>query len=364
MIFNKEDTRIEDACKELDIPLDFMTGLESDMESEIDLGELYKIKKTYLKKQYRKFALASHPDKNEGISPESFQKVKDAYDLLTKELDGERRELEELDLSESDLSDPDLTTFSIIPPYLSKIITGITQSSFFEENSEMIETILDKVFIICEKQMIKWLENIELHKYKIAYKVLKKFRYLFRLSDEFYLLLEELDKKRMNMTININVQNTKSILEQTVQNIETLHILLEPTIEDVLEDMIYSLWKDGKQYLIPLWHHELVYDHFGNDLFIQIEPFVLPESLWIDCENHVHRSMEFSLVELFELSQQEKELEIRFGKKKVYLLPSELTLNPKQTYTWKREGIAKIQEERVYDSSERGDLILEVVIRL
>jgi len=361
MNFNKEDTRIENACKELDIPLDFMMGLESDMESEIDLEELYKIKKTYLKKQYRKFALASHPDKNEGISSESFQKVKDAYDLLDKELDGERtRELEELDLSESDIFESDPKTFSIIPPYLSKIITGITQSSFFEENSEMIETILDKVFIICEKQMIKWLEKIELHKYKIAYKILKKFRYLFRLSDEFYLLLEELDKKRMN----IQTPSMKSILEQIVQNIETLNILLEPTIEDVMEDMIYSLWKDGKQYLIPLWHHELVYDHFGKDLIIKIEPLIIPESLWIDSENHVHLSMEFSLAELFELSQQEKELEIRFGKKKVYLLPSELLLKPKQTYTWKREGIAKIQEERIYDSSERGDLLLEVVIRL
>ena len=83
--------------------------------------------------------------------------------------------------------------------------------------------------------------------------------------------------------MNIQTLSTKSILEQTVQNIETLNILLEPTINDVMEDMIYSLWKDGKQYLIPLWHHEMMY----NKLHVKIIPN-LPSTYWIDEENNLH----------------------------------------------------------------------------
>jgi hypothetical protein len=126
-----------------------------------------------------------------------------------------------------------------------------------------------------------------------------------------------------------------------------------------MDDMIYSLWKDGKQYLIPLWHHELVYDHFGQDLVIKIEPASDP--LWIDSENHVHCSINFSLAYLFELSMNRRELEVWFGKKKVYLNPCDLLLKKKQTYTWKNEGISKIQDN-IYDSSERGDLVLELTI--
>lgn len=281
---------VEEACEQLNIPPDFLSN---------DIG--YELKQAYLNKQYRKCALMTHPDKNG--SSESFHKVKEAYDIL----------------SSLDQDVPNVNYFS----------------PFLEENSELIYIILDKMFLICEKQMIKWLENVELRKYKMVRKILIKYRNIFHLSDEFYLLLEQLDK-RMGQ----------------------VEYVIEPKFKDVMDNMIYSLWKDGKQYLIPLWHHELVYDHFGKDLVIKIEP-VGP--LWIDSENHVHCSAGFSLAYLFELSTQGKELEFYFGEKKVYLNTSELLLKKRQTYTWKNEGISKIQED-IYDSSERGDLILELTI--
>ena len=284
---------IEEACARLDISVDFL---------EDDIDE-YTVKQAYLNKQYRKYALLSHPDKNG--SAESFQKVKEAYDILSEKLN----------------DTPDVSIAKEFP--------------FFEENREMIDVILDKMFLICETQMIKWLENVELRKYKFASNILKKFRHIFRLSDAFYLSLVELDKK-----------------------MESLEIKIEPTLDDLMDDMIYSLWIDEKQYLIPLWHHELVYDHFGKDLVVKIEPV---SDLWIDSENHVHSSITCSLAYLFELSMHRRELEVWFGKKKLYLNPCELLLKRKQTYTWKNEGISKIQDD-IYDSSERGDLVLELTI--
>jgi len=276
---------VEEACEHLNIPPDF---LSNNIE--------YELKQAYLNKQYRKCALVTHPDKNG--SSESFHKVKEAYDIL------------------------------------SALDKDVSNSPFLE-NSELIDIILDKMFMICEKQIIKWLENVEMRKYKMAHKILIKYRHIFHLSDEFYLLLEQLDKR-----------------------MAPVEYVIEPKFKDIMDNMIYSLWKDGKQYLIPLWHHELVYDHFGKDLVIKIEP-VGP--LWIDSENDVHCSKTYSLAYLFELSTQGKELEIYFGEKKVFLNTSELLLKQRQTYTWKNEGISKIKDN-IYDSLERGDLILELTI--
>lgn len=363
---------LEIACAQLDIPTDFFSNHWQN--DSMDKEEMYQIRNAYLKKQYRKYALASHPDKNVGVSSsEHFQKVKDAYDFLNQNMEKARVD----DIESDDEQCGDIETFapSIIPPYISKIVRGFTQSSFFDENSEMIELILDKVFVICEKQMIKWLENIELRKYKLAYQILKKCRYVFRLSDEFYILLEELDKKRMvpeyencykpNMVLqpahNINVNQCD----------KTNIIKIEPTLEDVMENKVYQFIKDGTQYLIPLWHHELIYDHNGIDLIIQIEPLISisnndtqieSKQIWIDSENNIHQSLDFSLVDLFELSLLEKDIEIFFGNKRVSLFSSELYLKQNQTYIWKNEGISKIVEDNIFDSSERGDLILDITI--
>lgn len=360
---------LEIACAQLDIPIDFFSNKWRNGDESIDREETYQIRNTYLKKQYRKCALASHPDKNMGLSSSAtFQKVKEAYDYLNGVIDVEREE------EQNEFVDEYTETFapSIIPPYICKIVKCFTQSSFFDENSEMIETILDKVFVICEKQMIKWLENIELRKYKLAYKILKKFRHMFHLSDEFYLLLEELDKKRMNpdyengFNLKIIAQNVNGIIVKRCD--KTNIIKLEPRLEDVMEDMIYKFVKDGKQYLIPLWHHELIYDHNGTDLIIQIEPLILPngndgnKKIYIDSENNMFQSLSFSLAYLFENSVNKKEIEIMFGNKKVCLSPFELHLRQKQTYTWKSEGMSKIQEKNIFDSSDRGDLVLEIIL--
>jgi curved DNA-binding protein CbpA len=362
---------LETACIQLDIPIDFFSNQQ--WQSEDDLQEIYQIRNAYLKKQYRKYALASHPDKNMGVSSsETFQKVKEAYDYLNHFIDEERYK----EYQDEGFVDENTEIFapSILPPYITKIVKCFTQSAFFDENSEMIETILDKVFVICEKQMIKWLENIELRKYKLAYKILKKFRNVFRLTDEFYLLLEELDKRRMNPEYGQNLYKTISQQRVNIMSVtqcdKTNIIKIEPRLEDVMEDMIYKLVKDGKQYLIPLWHHELVYDHNGTDLIIQIEPLFSLNNLdknkkkiWIDSENNVFQSLSFSLAHLFELSINKEEIEIMFGNKKMCLFPSELLLRQTQTYTWKNEGMSKIQEQNIFDSSERGDLMLEIILK-
>jgi hypothetical protein len=72
--------------------------------------------------------------------------------------------------------------------------------------------------------------------------------------------------------------------------------------------------------------------------------------------------LEFSLAYLFELSINKKEIEITFGNKKMCLFPSELFLRQTQTYTWKNVGMSKIQEDKIFDSSERGDLVLEIIL--
>ena len=165
------------------------------------------------------------------------------------------------------------------------------------------------------------------------------------------------------------VENTpsNSIIEINEDDVDIM--IVRPNLDDVLVDSVYKYvhtvcGKNEKQdYLIPLWHHELVYeDGPERDFIVRIIPKLPSENYWIDGENNLHQKVEYTLYELWDCVMDDKYMEIYFGKKRLIFYPKRLRLQEEQTWVWEEQGISSLNEQNVYDVSKRSDMILHIYI--
>ena len=63
-------------------------------------------------------------------------------------------------------------------------------------------------------------------------------------------------------------------------------VVLKPKISDIFEDNVFKLSWEDKEYIIPLWHNELVYDNESYDLVINIIP-EMDSNVSIDENNNI-----------------------------------------------------------------------------
>ena len=91
------------------------------------------------------------------------------------------------------------------------------------------------------------------------------------------------------------VLKLRKVLDDKLQNDSC--IILNPTLEDLLEDKAYRLIVDEKTYWIPLWHHELVYDVSGSDLYVRCFP-ILPDNVTINENNDIIIKSDYSIHKL------------------------------------------------------------------
>ena len=132
-------------------------------------------------------------------------------------------------------------------------------------------------------------------------------------------------------------------------------IILNPNVEDMLNDKIYKLEVGGKIYYIPLWHNELCYDASGQDIIIKCVP-ELDENITMDNENNLYYSIEKSIEDILK----HKKMVITIGNK-VFEIPSyELKITASQYYTLFNQGILYINSENIYDNERRGHIYIDI----
>jgi hypothetical protein len=347
------------------------------------------ISQTELKQHYRMYALMYHPDKNASNDASiRFLEIKEAYDVLN-------HELEQLKIEDLDDSINETNYHKILMKYL-----GI------QVMDDKINDILDNILFVCEKQALIILEKTEGKKFEIMYSILKKYKTIFFLSDEFYQQLEQINK---------------------IKNPEQEIIELYPSLDDLLQNMIYKLHKDNEMYLVPLWFHELIYEDkkTGKEFVVRCIPNLhidneheheheheheqeqkqkqeqeskyintdeLPHSIiethtrwdklnerddvyckvniqngvkkeyWIDELNNLHCKIEYYISYIFDKSIKEEKIKVEFGKYKyLYFDPCELKIIKNQTIRWKKEGIT-IAASELNDISKKADILLHILL--
>jgi len=277
-----------------------------------------------IKKQYRIKALQYHPDKC--CMPDAstrFTEIHDAYEYLLK-YEGYQEE-------EHETNETPSTYQSILVSFLKNILKN-------ESRNQLFYTILHRISTTCEDKTLKTLEQLDKNTLIRTYEIVSKYWRVLHFSEN---MLEKIQE----------------IIKNKVKNDEC--IILNPTLDDLFDDNIYKLSVGDFNYIVPLWHHELIYDNSGGEVIVKCYP-MLDDNVYIDDQNNIHIEIE---EKVFELWQKTTHV-VRAGKKSFNIIPNMLRLTPHQTVTFQREGISLINTKDVYDVSKRGNVLVHIELSL
>ena len=293
------------------------------------------ISEEVLRKHYFKKALQYHPDKNNSEDAKiNFHKIHGSYEFLMKYYGY-------MDDDSYDLGcDEEKTEEVPIPEYASMIysfLEPMIQTELFQDiHSKILVKLVETLKHKCEDKAMQMLENLNIKKCKSIYLLINNNKDILNIPSSF-------------------VEKVKDLYESKMEKDQIIRIF--PSLHDLMIDNLYKLNENNKEYLIPLWHHELVYDNDGAELYVQIIP-KLEENITIDENNNLHIDQSYSLYELWKMEN----ICIKIANKLLTIEKSSLKLIPKQVITLPNIGISKINCNNIYDNSKRGSIHIHIEI--
>lgn len=311
-----------------------------------------------IREQYKICALKYHPDKCKlHNANQRFQEIQDAYEYLKEysnpepklyrssgEENGDGYDYDyEDDDEDDDETPPDYK--KMIGMYLSQFIRNIC----FDESEtnpslqhKLAKMVITKILGLCEKKATEYVRKIDAKTLSKIYEILLKYQDAFHLSPTW-------------------LETVAGILSEKIHG-ETC-IILNPFLEDLQVDNLYKITENGKTYIVPLWHPELVYDS-GNpcaDVTVRCCP-ILPDNMEIDENNHVIVKVQYSAQDIWERNTNIP-IEVPFGKTTVSFVPSSLRFTRKpQTIRLANMGISRINQTDMFDNTERADVVLVITL--
>jgi hypothetical protein len=276
-----------------------------------------------IKRQYRLKALIYHPDKNKSPNAVSkFQEIHDAYEYLLR--------AEEYANQDSYAADDD-SYRNLFMIFLKKILENDTGQSVFYN-------IIQRITTMCESKAFELLERLDKPTLIKTCIILTKYKDAFHITD--------------------------NIIEKITQLIQTRNendecIILNPTLKDLYNNNLYKLSVNGETYIIPLWHHELVYDNLGHDLYVNCLPD-LPSHISIDENNNIHIDVKYNIHDIWE----HEYIQVQCDTICYPIQVNTLKLINKQLVIFAKQGLSKINAKNIYDVSNKGDVYVTVHLTL
>ena len=297
---------------------------------EIDMSDkkYSDINLEYLKKQYHKLALQNHPDKNSNSkdSKEKFQAINEAYEYLKREIN----------FNEKENKTTSTVYVDILQSFLSEIFAGKYNDKFYEIIKKIIvKKIPNKLFKELNKEMAFDIYNF-----------LSKYKNILHISQEILDNLMEVVQKKY-----------EDVME---------YYKLNPSIDDLFENNVYKLYVNDQLFLVPLWHNELYFEssELNNfkEIIVSCEP-ELSKNIKIDENNNLVVKIEFNLNDLPNLIMNEGNIFFNIGKKEFYVPVNKLYMTKNQYYKIKNEGLSKINENDIYDVTNKSDIIVNIDLK-
>jgi hypothetical protein len=138
---------------------------------------------------------------------------------------------------------------------------------------------------------------------------------------------------------------------------------LNPSIDDLFENNVYKLYVNEQLFLVPLWHNELYFEssELNNfkEIIVSCEP-ELSENIKIDDNNDLIVKIKFNLIDIPNLIINNGKIFFNIGKKELSIPVSNLYMKTNQYYRIKNEGLSKINEDDIYDVSNKSDIIVNI----
>ena len=105
-------------------------------------------------------------------------------------------------------------------------------------------------------------------------------------------------------------------------------------------------------YYIPLWHEDIT---FGNNLQVKCKPNI-PDYMHIDMIGDLHVNITMS----FEKILKEKQVSVTVGEKIYEIKGEHIKAVSYQTIVYYGEGIPRIDHKDIYNSKNRGNVIMHI----
>ena len=288
--------------------MDFNTALEI-----LEVTEPYT--KKLLKKQYLKKALLYHPDKNsDPDSNTKFIKIQDAYTYLS----------DNIDISNNEPNNSD-NYFDIIEQ-----LFNLMKNNSQTNTSDIINVLLEN----CNLISLTTFEKIDKHNALKIFGYIERYAAILCIDDDM-------------------VTKFREIIQQKLQDDEL--IILNPSIDNLLNSELYVLEHGTNTYYIPLWHEEVTYETEGHSLIVKCIP-QLPEHVYIDENNNIHINIKISAIRALN----DKEITISLGEKVFKIETPELKLSKHQKYTFYHLGIAVINPNDNYNTEKKSNITVHV----
>jgi hypothetical protein len=271
-----------------------------------------------IKKHYHIKALQYHPDKNKDPDAVSkFQEIQDAYEFLMGN-----------SCNSTYTSSGENNTYkNILQVFLKSIWKKDTDNTVFS-------VVIEKMTECCETKVVELLEQMDNQSLIKIHEIFSKYKSIFHFSEGVMACIEQV------LSNKIKKGNC---------------IILNPTIDDLFECNLYKITENDLTYIIPLWHHELVYDNNGNDLYVKCQP-TLPDNISIDAENNIHVCVKYDILDIFS----HEIIDICIGSRKFSIFKEQLRLKQTQTITLKTRGIPKIHNEDIYNISKKSNIYIYI----
>ena len=260
-----------------------------------------------LKKAYYKKALEFHPDKN-SETEEKFKEIGMAYVFLQK---NKKMKIEDLSYAE----------------ILKKVFN---MDLLLFKHKKPMEIIFQKDF------SLRIFEKLRKELALKIFNLIHKYNDILGFTEETLTKMKEIIQKKME---------------------KDRIIILNPTIDELLNDKVYKFEGETKTFFCPLWHNELCFDDSGNDVIIKCEP-ELEENIKIDDENIIFIKIETSIQKIFN----EEKLIFNIGNSEFIINSIELRVRPEQTYLLKGKGILKKNSNNIFDTSSRSDICIDIYL--
>jgi len=321
-----------------------MLGLDVDRDYENHL----------IKKQYHKMALLHHPDKNP--APEATQKFKDlqnAYEEILvhqgwMDVDDEV----DVDVDVDDVCKPEGGIYARWMSYrdayrdaycdayrefLQPLLEPLLNNEVLKEAiQKVVYKILDKLSEKCEEKAIQMFERLDGPLRIKIYQLLVTQRDVLHIPPSFL--------SKIYHSYQSEIQNRRCIL-------------IRPTLDNLFHQMVYKYTEEGQLYMIPLWHHEIVYDHNGCDLYFQCLP-ELPDNVEIDEHNNILVSVKHSLEEIWKLPR----LDVHLGQTTFSFEKHQLKMKERQVLSFIGCGIPRIDTQNIYNVSKKSNVYVHLTI--
>ena len=347
------DTRYEEKYKEKDDESKEKMNIQLALDLlDIDTlrsGNYSNLTNEYVKRKYHKMALRFHPDKNGNTieSTKQFQKISEAYIYLVKEL--------ELDISSDNIfvsskenEDDTRDDTNMYTTILSVFLSGILKVSSNMMSELLINVIKDIVINGYKVISIKLIDELDKEMSLELYNFLNKYKHVLYIDTE-------------------SLELVSSLIKEKYKN-DRVYIL-NPSIDDILDNNIYKLYVDEQLYLVPLWHNELYFEDPNKNDIIVLCNAELPENVTIDEHNNIHCNLLVAFEKEMVINQQRmanslfNELSVAIGKH-IYVIPfSQLYMKKEQRYVIKGQGISNIFENDIYNQNNSGkcDIIVNIL---